>query len=118
MIGTIELENLRVQCIVGVLPREREHEQDLFFDVVLELDLAEASRSDELSKTVDYTAVASLLTELATQGRFKLLETLAERAAERVLETQPRVRRVRLAVKKPGALQRASNTVVRVERSR
>lgn len=118
MLGTIELLDLHVRCIVGVLPYEREHEQDLYLDVALDLDLADAAGADDLAGTVDYTAVAALLADVAVTGRFQLLEALVEQGAARVLQAHPRVQRVRLAVKKPAAVPRARTTLVRVERSR
>lgn len=118
MIGTIELERLPVRCIVGILPRERVEEQQLFLDVSLDLDFARAAASESVEDTVDYAALADRLEALVVEGRFQLLETLVERCARDVLDRHPAVVRVRVTAHKPAAVPRAGDTRVSVERPR
>jgi 7,8-dihydroneopterin aldolase/epimerase/oxygenase len=73
----IKLRGLRVVCIVGVLPEERERAQPLEIDVDLYADLLRAGQSDLLSDTVDYGAVTELVERLCTDTQAKLLERLA-----------------------------------------
>ena len=118
MLGTIDLQRLPIRCIVGILPRERAEEQQLFLDISLDLDFAAAAASESVEDTVDYAALADEMEALVVAGRFRLLETLVERCAEQVLERHPAVERVRVTVHKPEAVPRAGDTRVSVERAR
>ena len=81
---TIHIENLRIQCIIGVRPHEREHPQPLIVSASFPRDFSGAGESEKLEDTVDYSAVARAIAEFAQVGRFQLLETLARRLAEHV----------------------------------
>ena len=77
----IELRGLRVVCIVGVLPEEREREQPLEVDVDLYADLLAAGQTDELSDTLNYGTVTERVEELCVNARAELLERLAHLVA-------------------------------------
>lgn len=114
--GLINIQDLRIRCIVGVHTHERKVEQDLFIDLRMDVDFAEAARTDHLRHTVDYTAVADLLTEWCRREKFKLIETLAERACSLICSEWPQVRRCRVTIKKPGALPQARYAAVMAEK--
>ena len=102
--GIIAIQDLRIRCIVGVHTHERKVEQDLFVDVRMEADFGEASRTDHLSHTIDYTRVAALLEEWMRREKFMLIETLADRACDLLRSEWPQVTRCRVTIKKPAAL--------------
>lgn len=58
---------------------EREQGQDFVVDAVLELDLAPAARSDEVTDTVHYGELAERLVAVVTGEPVNLIETLADR---------------------------------------
>ncbi len=82
----IELRGLRALGTHGVLPEERERAQLFEVDLDLEVDLAAAGRSDALSDTVDYGAVARAAADVITGPPADLLEHLAERVAAAAFE--------------------------------
>ncbi|MCL6447900.1 MAG: dihydroneopterin aldolase [Armatimonadetes bacterium] len=86
----------------GVLPRERELGQRFIVDVEIFLDLTEAGRSDDLSRTIDYAKVFRLVEEIVTGPPRQLLEAVAEDIAAAVLERFPAAEAV-VRVKKPAA---------------
>jgi 7,8-dihydroneopterin aldolase/epimerase/oxygenase len=118
MIGTIELDRLAVRCIVGILPFERVTEQDIYLDVSMDLDFASAAASEDVVDTVNYASLAQSLSALVRDRKFQLIETMAESCASLVLGTHARVERVRVTVHKPAAVPEATDTRVRVDRSR
>lgn len=118
MIGTVELERLEIDCIVGILPFERTAEQKVFLDVSMDLDFAPAAASEHVSDTVDYTEIARELTELVRARKFQLIETMAVEAVDLILERHETVVRAGIVVHKPAAVPQARDTVVRFERSR
>jgi len=116
----IEIRDLRVSGVHGVLPEERERAQPFALDILAWVDTAAAQRSDELSDTVDYGALAHLAADVVAQQSYRLLEALAGRLAEALLITDARLRAVEVTVRKlrpPLALDVAS-TGVRVLRAR
>lgn len=70
---------------------------------------------DELSRVVDYEAVANSVRAIVSSGHVKLVETLAERLAESCLE-DARVRVVRIRVEKLDILPDVTSVGVEIER--
>ena len=95
----IELRALRVLGHHGALPGEQDHAQPFEVDLDLEVDLAQAEATDELSATVDYGAVVSAVRRVVEQRRFNLLEALAGAVASSVLEL-PGIEAVTVTVRK------------------
>jgi len=118
MMGTAGLQGLRVECIVGIHPHERETPQPVILDIELDYDFASAATVDAIGDAVDYTVVASQVTALAERREFQLIETMAEEAATMLLERFPQVGRVRIEIRKPAAVPAATCAFVRVERTR
>lgn len=115
---TLSIRDLRISCIVGVYPDERKREQDLFVDIDLHFDFARVAESDHLADTIDYTDVANDLAGFVRAERFQLLETLARRAAVRILDRHPVLTKCRLVIRKPAAVPHAQGAVVTVEQER
>jgi FolB domain-containing protein len=82
----ISLDNLRLDCRVGVTEEERRSPQKVLLDVGLFLDLARPAASGRLADTVDYREARRQISEFVSGGRFRLLETLAEGVASLVLK--------------------------------
>lgn len=84
----------------GVLPAETERGQNFAVTVRLELPLAEAGRSDDLSRTVDYRAVHEIVQGVMDGPPRQLVEALAEAIAAGLLKTFPPVQAVEVEVVK------------------
>lgn len=82
----ILIDDLRVLTIIGALPHEREIAQPLRIDLSIGLDLRNAGRSDELNDTVHYGLVCERIVEMANDSKDILLERLAAKVADVVLE--------------------------------
>ncbi|MDG4791319.1 dihydroneopterin aldolase [Micromonospora sp. WMMD1102] len=98
----IVLTGLRARGRHGVYDFERERGQDFVVDVVLELDLSVAGRSDDVADTVHYGELAGRLVAIVTGEPVNLIETLAERLAAACL-ADPRVLVGTVTVHKPQA---------------
>lgn len=118
MIGTTGLHALRVECIVGIHPHERETRQSVILDIEMDYDFVTAVAGEAIGDAVDYSDVAGHITELAERRGFHLIETMAEETVAMVLARFPRVQRVRLEIRKPAAVAAAASAFVRVERAR
>ncbi len=102
MTDVIRLSGLTVRGRHGVFDFEREQGQDFVVDVVLELDLAPAAASDEVTDTVHYGELAGRLVEIVGGEPVDLIETLADRLAGACL-ADPRVAAATVTVHKPQA---------------
>jgi dihydroneopterin aldolase len=100
MSDIIELRELRVSAVVGVLIEERDRAQPLAFDIDIERPLEEAAISDDLTKTTNYAEVLATASSIAREGAFMLLETLAYRVAHEVLAMDDAITSVTVAVRK------------------
>lgn len=93
-------------------------------DVELELDVAPAALADSLDGAVDYEHVATRVVELGTGPRVNLLERLAVRIADGLLQTFParqvhvRLRRLRAGANPGPDRPQLGTPAVRVTRSR
>jgi dihydroneopterin aldolase len=96
----IELRELRVQAVVGVLSEERDRAQPLALDIDIARPFEEASINDDLAETTNYADVLQIATKVATEGAFLLLETLAYRVARQILAYDEWISSVTVAVRK------------------
>jgi dihydroneopterin aldolase len=93
----IRLSDLQFHGHCGCTEAEREIGQRLSVDLELELPVQPAAISDDLSRTVDYVKLSHAVVQLGRQLRPVLVETLAERIAQLVLDQfHPRQVTVRL----------------------
>lgn len=83
----------------GDVAAERELGGRYTVDLEIGVDLLEAAHSDSLESAVDYVHVYQLVREVVEQQQFRLLESMAETIARRVLPLA-RVRQVKVRVGK------------------
>jgi dihydroneopterin aldolase len=113
----IFLRGLQVECIIGFIEWERRIKQTIVIDIELPTDCARAAETDDVTHTVDYKRVAKRLIAFVEASDFKLVETLAHRAAMTVLE-EFSLAWVRISVNKPGAIRGSRDVGVSIERTR
>ncbi|HXX03294.1 MAG TPA: dihydroneopterin aldolase [Xanthobacteraceae bacterium] len=103
MSDTIFVNGLVLHAYHGVMPHEAKVGQPFKLDLSLDLDLADASRSDTLKATVSYEALVKTASEAFCARRYRLIEAAAGVVADAVLDRYPRVRGIRVTVRKPHA---------------
>jgi dihydroneopterin aldolase len=103
----IFIEELRVDCIVGIYPHERTQAQPLLVELELGLDTAEAAYTGRIAATCDYARVAEEVATLLEFRRYKLLEMAAEELAAMLFGVHPVIQELRVRLYKPQALVRA-----------
>lgn len=113
MTGTIRILDLRVDCIVGVYPHERETPQPLFFDLELACELRKSAASDALPDTVDYDALSQRIRSAVEDSECLLLERVAAMVLGLCVET-PGVRAATVRVRKPQALRDARTVEIEI----
>jgi dihydroneopterin aldolase len=100
MTDYVSVRDLSVRAVIGVHEWEREIEQTLLVSVDMATDVRKAAANDDLADALDYSAVAATVAAVLREGRFRLIETAAERVAERLLTVFP-VSWLRLELRKP-----------------
>jgi dihydroneopterin aldolase len=87
----------------GLFEQERTDGQDFFVDLTLSVDLKAASESDDIADTVNYAEITDLVVQEITSNPVNLIEKLAARIGECVLNQYSKVLSVSVTVHKPQA---------------
>ena len=111
----IHIRDLAVSTIIGVHPHERTQPQEVILNLTLFVDTRVAGQTDDLRDAVNYQVVHDRVYAYVASSQHFLIEALAARVAQIVLQEFP-IRRVRVSVEKPGALIHAGSVGVTIER--
>lgn len=114
-IYTVELRGLSYHAYHGVLPEERERGQAFVVD--LSLTYEPGTLGDQLSRALDYAAVAAAVERVVCGEPVDLIETLADRIGRRLLDQFPILLAADVSVHKPQAPLQATFDDVIVRRS-
>ncbi len=102
MVDEITLTGLTVFGYHGVFDFERRQGQEFTIDLILHVPLAAAAASDDVADTVHYGELADRVAAIVAGEPVNLIETLAQRIADAVLD-DARVAAVTVTVHKPHA---------------
>ncbi|MHB8220986.1 MAG: dihydroneopterin aldolase [Acidimicrobiales bacterium] len=116
----IEVRDLRVLGVHGVLPEERQRAQPFSVDIDAWVDLPAGVGSDVIGDTVDYGELVERAASVVASSSFQLIETLAGAVASSLLGTDRRVVAVAVTVRKlrPPLPHHVGSVGVRVVRRR
>ena len=95
----IRVEELELTAHIGVPDEERATPQRLTVSVTMWPQTGFRAMTDDLEETVNYAAVCREVKDLVAARRDKLIETLAEAMAARLLQAFP-LRRVEIELRK------------------
>ena len=111
----IHIKDLEIIGFHGAIPEEKVLGQKFVFSFELDVDLRQAGKNDDLTKTVHYGELAQKVEEEFTKTSYDLIEKAAEEICEFVLLNYPLVKKVKLLLKKPWAPTRKHVEYVAVE---
>ena len=111
----IYLQGMRIDTIIGIYAWERRVKQTIVLDMEFAADIGKAAQNDRIEDTLDYKAICKKTIAFVEASSFQLVETLAERIAEMLLQTF-NLSWIRLTLSKPGALRQVQNVGVTIER--
>lgn len=115
----IRIQDLEIECIVGMRPRERHQKQPVRLSLALGLNLAKAGLSGRILDTIDYSRVADTVASLLHFRQYRLIEMATEEISAMLFGCYPVLEQIRIRLEKPEALKgRALGTSVEIERSR
>ena len=112
----IFLTDLRIETVIGIYDWERKIKQTVAIDLEMATDIRRAAATDSIDDTLNYKAIAKRLIQFVGESQFQLVETLAEKVAEIVLN-EFHVPWVKVRLSKPGAVRGSRDVGIRIERS-
>ena len=110
------VRDLVVPCLIGVHRHEQDGRQRVRINLDLDVDEPDAPVADRLGNVMNYEEIVTAIRRLTDAGHINLVETLAERIAERCL-VDGRVRRARVRVEKLDVFADATSVGVEIERA-
>ena len=112
---TIFLHELKVETIIGIWDWERKIRQTVSIDLEMGADIRRAAETDSIDDTLNYKAVAKRVQQFVADSEFQLVETMAEKIAETVLQ-EFEIPWIQVCVSKPGAIRGAKDVGVLIHR--
>jgi 7,8-dihydroneopterin aldolase/epimerase/oxygenase len=103
MTDAVFVSGLSLHAYHGVMQHEAKVGQTFKPDLVLDIDLSAASRSDKLADTVGYDQVVEVASRTFCSKRYRLVEAAAGAVADAILSRFAEVAAVRVTVHKPHA---------------
>ena len=112
----IEIDNLRLRCIIGFSPHERKDKQDVVISLRIRTDMRRAGETDNPDDAFNYRTVAKAIIGHVEQSSYYLIEKLAAEIA-RICIQEHQAPWVQVRVHKPGALRFSDSVGVVIERT-
>jgi len=112
----IEIDNLRLRCIIGFSPHERKDRQDVVISLRIGTDAHKAGQTDNPDDTFNYRTVTKAIIQHVEGSAYYLVEKLATEIA-RICVVDHRALYVQVRVHKPGALRFSDSVGVVIERT-
>ena len=117
LMDKIKLTELTVNTVIGIWDWEKRNPQKVVFDIEMSTDISKASKSDSIKDALDYKVISKRVKQYALENQFDLIETLADKVAEIILN-EFEVSWVKLTISKPYAIRDSKNVSLIIERSK
>ncbi len=101
MLAKISLNDMLFYGFHGSMEVERELGQKFLVDVVLTLDVKDAVKADDPSKTISSYSIYQITNGIVTEKKFSLIETLTYSIAKAFFEKFPQIVHIQVRVKRP-----------------
>ncbi len=93
---TIHIENLRFQCIIGILDFERKNLQD----IVINSTLSYRYKKD----FINYVDIVEIIKNEMINGKFLLIEDALNSVCKKILKNYKHIKKMNLKITKPSIL--------------
>lgn len=112
----IEIDALRLRCVIGCNDEERRDRSDVVVDLRVGLDIRPTAATDDIADGWNYRTAAKAVIALVEASSYRTVEALATAIAQ-ILVTRYHAPYARVGVRKPGALRFADSAGVIIERT-
>lgn len=113
----IVISDIKLNTIIGVYDWEKQTPQNIHLDIAMSTNAKKIAASDEFSLAIDYTAVIKHIFDYVETNHFQLIETLAEKLANEILQHFS-TEWVQITLHKPGAVLHAKDVAITIERTK
>ena len=97
------IKDLEIFANHGVFDEENKNGQKFYVSCELYTDLRKAGKTDDLANTVNYGEICYLIKTIMQENTYNLIETCAEKIAEKILLSYDAINKVIVLIKKPSA---------------
>ncbi len=111
----IFINSLTFEAVIGVYEWERRSTQKVVLDLELMVDNNVTANEATIADVLDYVKVAEMAQQIAVEGKFQLVETLAGAIAEKLVQAFS-VPWIKIRVTKPDAVANAAGVGVEIVR--
>jgi len=109
------IHDLKIETVIGIYDWERKIRQTISLDLEMATDISKAAKSDNIDDALSYKTVAKRLIDFVEESEYELVEALAEKICNIVLD-EFAVPWVKLTLHKPGAVRGSQSVGVIIER--
>jgi len=117
MPDTIEIDNLRLRCMIGFSAHELKDKQDVVISLRIHADMHRAGETDNPDDAFNYRTITKAIIQHVESSSYKLVEALAT-AIARICVVDHQADYVQVRVHKPAALRFSDSVGVVIERTR
>jgi dihydroneopterin aldolase len=93
---TIHIENLKFQCIIGILDFERKTPQDVVINAIIKYKYK--------NRFINYADIVQIIKTLMIEENFLLLEDAIEQISLHLLKNYKQIKKIKLKITKPSIL--------------
>ncbi len=111
------IKQLEIETIIGIYDSERVNRQPVVFDIEMAWDNTKPAASENIDDALNYKTLSDELKETVSASKYLLIETLAEKVADIVLDKYG-VEWLQLTLHKPNALDGDTDVGVKIVRER
>ena len=94
------IKDLSLRGKHGVYEWEWEKEQEFIFDIIADVDISKAVKSDKLDDTVCWTTMYEIAKDVVAGPTIYLIERIADTVARRILEGEKRIQSITVTIRK------------------
>ena len=99
-VATINIESLKVSARIGCIDAEREIFQSVIVHLSIKYNAEEAIKTDNITAAVNYVSVAELVTKMAAEQKWKLIEKMGFDIATHIKELSKNIQSIEITIKK------------------
>lgn len=113
----LKIKNLKLQTIIGIFDWEQTVNRDIIINITIELKDNKVLVSNDISDTIDYDKTVSFIKEMAKNKKFKLVETMAQEIANKIMSDE-KVKECIVEIDKVGAVENLESFSVAIKKTR
>lgn len=112
----IFIRELQLKTTIGIFEWEKKIKQNIIIDLEFAIDNRQAALNDDINETINYDQVITTIQTITEHQSFNLVETLAEKIADTLLQ-KFKTSWLKISINKIGAIKQAKGVGVIIERS-